>query len=250
MKYKIFIIVTCILSASCQERYNTNGTSTQSSNSKPRESNNSREISNSSNRSSKSTITPKINKTLNSSGGTELSSLFKKLEPSVFMVYASKGGSSYSQGSGFFIGDDIGVTNSHVLEGANDYVIKIGEKFYQITDILKSSNSDNLDYVIFKINKKINKPLSVAYKTPEIGEDVFAIGSPKGLTNSLTKGTVSGFRENQRIQIDATIDHGSSGGPLFNMKGEVVGITTSGLGTGSDLNFAVNIQAIPFQNYN
>jgi serine protease Do len=82
-----------------------------------------------------------------------------------------------------------------------------------------------------------------------IGENIFAIGSPKGLTNSLTKGTISGFRDNHRIQIDATIDHGSSGGPLFNERGEVIGITTSGLGTGSELNFAVNIQALPYKKY-
>ncbi|WP_394333129.1 trypsin-like peptidase domain-containing protein [Salegentibacter flavus] len=89
----------------------------------------------------------------------------------------------------------------------------------------------------------------MASKRPRIGEDIFAIGSPKGLSNSLTKGTISGFRENDRIQIDAVIDHGSSGGPLFNIKGEVIGITTSGMGTGSELNFAINIQVLAYEKY-
>ena len=72
---------------------------------------------------------------------------------------------------------------------------------------------------------------------------------PRVLSNSLTKGTISGFKNNKRIQIDATIDHGSSGGPLFNMKGEVISTTTSGMGTGSELNFAVDIQALPYEKY-
>lgn len=91
--------------------------------------------------------------------------------------------------------------------------------------------------------------MRIAKKAPRVGEDIFAIGSPKGLSNSFTKGTISGFRENDRIQIDATIDRGSSGGPLFNLQGEVIGITTSGMGTGSELNFAVNIQALPYEKF-
>ena len=83
-----------------------------------------------------------------------------------------------------------------------------------------------------------------------IGEDVFAIGSPHSLENSLTKGSISQYRENNRIQIDATIDHGSSGGPFFNMAGEVIGVTTSKTsGTDAALNFAVDIQSLPYYKY-
>ena len=154
-----------------------------------------------------------------------------------------------SQGSGFFIAPGIGVTNYHVLEDSENAIIIIDNERYEITELLAHSFSDNLDYVIFKTNYRTNTPLRIAKKTPRIGEDIFAIGSPKGLSNSLTKGTISGFRKNNRIQIDATIDHGSSGGPLFNLQGEVIGITTSGMGTGSELNFAVNIQALPYEKF-
>lgn len=178
-----------------------------------------------------------------------LSDLFEKLQPEVFMIYTINGLEEISQGSGFFIAPGVGVTNYHVLEGSENAIISINDEPYQITEILASSYSNNLDYVIFKTNYRTNTPLKIAKKTPRTGEDIFAIGSPKGLSNSLTKGTISGFRGNNRIQIDATIDHGSSGGPLFNLQGEVIGITTSGMGTGSELNFAVNIQALPYEKF-
>ena len=178
-----------------------------------------------------------------------LSDLFDKLQDEVFMIYTINELEEVSQGSGFFIGPGVGVTNYHVLEDKENAIISIKNKPYKITSILASSYSDNLDYVIFKTNYVTKNPLRIAKNEPRIGEDIFAIGSPKGLSNSLTKGTVSGFRENNRIQIDATIDHGSSGGPLFNLQGEVIGITSSGMGTGSELNFAVNIQVLPYEKF-
>lgn len=178
-----------------------------------------------------------------------ISELFKTLEKGVFMVIADLGEEGFSQGSGFFIDDGIGITNYHVLDGSHERFIVINKEVYKIDEILATSPSDELDYVIFKTDYTRNMVLKISGEIPDIGEDVFAIGSPQGLSNSLTKGTISGFRENERIQIDATIDHGSSGGPLFNLKGEVIGITSSGLGTGSELNFAVNIQALPYKNH-
>lgn len=178
-----------------------------------------------------------------------VSELFKELNPSVFRVFGVLGEDQFSTGSGFFIGQGIGVTNYHVLEDSQEAYVVIGEDFYEITKVLSKSYPANLDYVIFETEYRGNRSLPIANRNPQVGEDVFAIGSPQGLSNSLTKGTISGFRDNKRIQIDATIDHGSSGGPLFNMKGEVIGITTSGMGTGSELNFAVDIQALPYEKY-
>lgn len=78
-----------------------------------------------------------------------------------------------------------------------------------------------------------------------VGEECFTIGNPKGLNQTLSKGIVSGYRDfNKLIQTTTEITHGSSGGPLFNKKGEVIGITTSGLGE-ANLNFAINIKEIP-----
>jgi serine protease Do len=181
-----------------------------------------------------------------------IAQLFQELEKSVFMVFALDNYGEGAQGSGFFINSEgIGITNYHVLEGYKNKIIKTSDgNQYDIVEILKSSNPDNNDYVIFKVNSKGHtfKCINIASTKTPIGEDVFAIGSPKGLENSLTKGSVSQYRDNNRIQIDATIDHGSSGGPLFNLNGEVIGVTTSGV-EGSALNFAVDIQAIPFKQY-
>lgn len=204
------------------------------------------------NQNSKSIEKPIVTSQNSKSSTTEdksVSELFKELNPAVFRVYGVLGEDEYSSGSGFFIGKGIGVTNYHVLADSQEAYIQIGKDFYEITKVLSKSYPENRDYVIFETEYNDNRSLSIANRNPQVGEDVFAIGSPQGLSNSLTKGTISGFRENKRIQIDATIDHGSSGGPLFNMKGEVIGITTSGMGTGSELNFAVDIQALPYEKY-
>ena len=173
--------------------------------------------------------------------------LFKVLEKSVFMVFSEDDYGGGSQGSGFLLSNNIGITNFHVVDGGsnNSYVL-INNDFYRIGEFLDYSNAEKLDYAIFRINNFSGKPLRIANTSPEIGEDVFTIGSPRGLQNSLTKGTISGFRDNNRIQIDATIDHGSSGGALFNLKGEIIGITTAIIGD-KELNFAVDIQAIPYK---
>ena len=199
---------------------------------------------------------PKNDPKITNSNKRSVSQLFKELQQGVFMVYAydNPNAGSYAQGSGFFINEKgIGITNFHVLEGFKNYEIKTSNgKSYRIIEILKSSRANDNDYVIFRIEDVgINfKDLPIAKTRPLIGEDVFAIGSPKGLQNSLTKGSVSQYRTNNRIQIDATIEHGSSGGPLFNMNGEVIGITSAKTkDTDAALNFAVDIQVVPYKPY-
>jgi len=184
--------------------------------------------------------------------GKTVAQLFKILNDGVFMVFSSNYSGSGSQGSGFFINSSgIGITNYHVLDGGRINQIKTSDgTVYDIVEILEKSAPTYNDYVIFRIDNKGNRfrSMSIARQKAVIGEDIFAIGSPRGLENSLTKGTISGYRDNNRIQIDATVDHGSSGGPLFNMKGEVIGITTSKI-EGAALNFAVDIQIVPYERY-
>mgnify|MGYP000479811770 CR=1 FL=1 len=205
-------------------------------------------------RENRRTVDPIENKeksdnTANSKSSKSISELFQSLQSEVFMIFTKRGEEKYSQGSGFFIAPGIGVTNYHVLEDSEKAVIAINGKTYHIIRILESSNTQNLDYVIFKTSYRTDTPLKISRKKPRVGENIFTIGSPKGLSNSLSKGAISGLRENERIQIDATIDHGSSGGPLFNKNGKVIGITTSGLKSGAELNFAVDIQALPYEKY-
>jgi hypothetical protein len=155
--------------------------------------------------------------------------LYKKCKKSVFIIKTSE-----SQGSGFLISTDgIAVSNYHVFENTDFKLTEIttddGQKF-KIEKIIESFPQD--DYIIFKVkNYNISlTPVILANKELEVGEQVFAIGNPEGFTQTLSNGIVSGYRvvkEVNYIQTTTPITHGSSGGPLFNMFGEVVGITTT-----------------------
>ena len=183
-----------------------------------------------------------------------LNVLYNKYKPSVFIIYTSDGVDGY-QGTGFFISKSgIAISNYHVFKGTSqglEVIETSNGKKLKIEKVLSKSDED--DYIIFKVRLSgysINNPIPITSQEPQIGEDVFAIGNPRGLESTLSKGIVSGFRENkQLIQTTTEITHGSSGGPLLNMRGEVVGITTAGLGE-ANLNFAVNIKHLRLQNYN
>lgn len=172
-----------------------------------------------------------------------LTELFKSNKPAVFVIYAPKQEST-SMGSGFFIDPSgIAVTNYHVMKGGfmGKETIKLpnGEQL-KIEEVI--AKSEELDYFIFKVNSSSTQPfLPVASSLPDVGEEVFAIGHPNGHEHTLSKGIVSAFRYDEAlIQNTAEITHGSSGGPLFNMKGEVIGITTGGDGE-ANINFSVNL---------
>lgn len=177
-----------------------------------------------------------------------LSELYERNKYSVFLVAVPKSSNSYAQGTGFFItASGIGVSNHHVFaEGLiNEAVVKtIDNRQYRIKRIIKDDKK--LDFIIFEVeNDHLDFPfLTIAEMQPNVGEDVFAIGNPQGLEHTLSKGIISSYREKETmIQTTTEITHGSSGGPLFNMKGKVIGITTSGIGE-ADLNFAMNIQKL------
>ena len=78
-----------------------------------------------------------------------------------------------------------------------------------------------------------------------MGEKVYAIGRPQGFKNTFASGEISQIREDNELQISVPIDHGSSGGALINSRGEVIGITTSGVGDSkANLNFAKSIELV------
>jgi serine protease Do len=186
------------------------------------------------------------------SNGQSLNALYNKYRNSVFMVYTSDGINAY-QGSGFFISKDgLALSNYHVFEGTSkglEIIETLDKQQLKIVNVVKKSKE--YDYIVFRVqigNYNIQNPLPISTQTPEIGEDVFAIGNPRGLESTLSKGIVSALRDNNNlIQTTTEITHGSSGGPLINMKGEVIGITTAGLGE-ANLNFAVNIKALELKN--
>jgi len=185
------------------------------------------------------------------SSNTDISTLYEQNKDAVFVIYTSDG-TNGAQGSGFFISSrGVAVSNYHVFKGSSRGLetIKTNSGSYKVESVLASSEEN--DYIVFKVAAIGTFPyLKIAGSLPRVGEDVFAIGAPEGLEHTLSKGIVSSYRGmgQSLIQTTTEITHGSSGGPLFNMKGEVIGITTAGLGD-ANLNFAVNIVGMGFGIY-
>ncbi len=141
----------------------------------------------------------------------------------------------YGVGSGFIV-DKTGyiLTNAHVIEGASRITVKLdsGEEFP--ATVLGSD--DETDLAVLKIDAKKDLPF-LAFgdsEKAEVGDWVLAVGSPFGLTKTVTAGIISQTRREtpyatafQRfIQTDAAINRGNSGGPLVNMDGEVIGVNS------------------------
>lgn len=176
------------------------------------------------------------------------SQIFSKYNTSVFMVFTSDGYNMY-QGSGFFINKDgLAVSNYHVFKGTGigEEGIKLAgsDKVYKVEEVIMSS--ENEDFILFRVDVSNTDFIPVAKYKPNVGEKVYAIGSPRGLENTFSSGEVSQWRDKNLMQISALIDHGSSGGALINEYGEVVGITSGSFADGSqaNLNYAWSIDVI------
>ncbi len=183
-----------------------------------------------------------------SSTKLEGAEIFRKYNQAVFMVYTTDGSNVY-QGSGFFIGEDgLAVSNYHVFKGtgigAEAIKIPNDDTAYKVTAIYQRSEEE--DFILFRVDYHNQTYLPLANSRPEIGQRVFAIGSPRGLENTFSSGEVSQWRGDNLMQISALIDHGSSGGALINEYGEAVGITSGTFADGSqaNLNYAWSIEVV------
>ena len=146
------------------------------------------------------------------------------------------------QGSGFFVGPNLIATNYHVIEGATEafcYTNSSAAK-YEIDGYVAVDK--DVDLVILKL-KGLNKPaIKMATSTPTPGQKVYVLGSPKGLEATISEGIVSGLRNwngRKLIQISAPISHGSSGGPVLNVEGQLIGIAVGTYEDGQNINFAI-----------
>lgn len=153
-----------------------------------------------------------------------------------------------SQGSAFVVNNyGLAISNYHVFENASDAIAinENGDRM-MITEIYDYSKDD--DYIIFRIGSTTSLPfVHVADELPPIGEACFAVGNPQGLTQTFSSGYISSYRDNL-IQTTTEITYGSSGGPLFNKEGKVIGITSGGMGE-ANINFAININSIPIRRF-
>ena len=156
---------------------------------------------------------------------------------------------SSALGSGFIIDEEgIVVTNNHVIEGAEDIVVQVnGEKKFKA----KVIGADPLsDIAVLQIETK-EKFVPVKFGDSDkarIGDWVIAIGNPFGLGGTVTSGIISArnrsiglSRYEDYIQTDASINSGNSGGPLFDMNGDVIGINTAILGRSGNVGIGFSI---------
>ena len=166
----------------------------------------------------------------------------------VFIGMYDKKGNPLSYGSGFFISKDGKIiTNYHVIENGYRAIIKtLNGKTYDHVFLL--SFDEKKDIALLEVNENNAPPVKIGDSDfVEQGDKVITIGNPEGFQNTVSEGIISGIREYEEIkffQFSSPISHGNSGGPLYNLNGEVVGIATLMSKTGQNLNFAVPINYI------
>lgn len=176
-----------------------------------------------------------------------LPELIRRVKPSVVSViaYDAKGNTT-TTGSGFFIRPGQVVTNLHVIEGAHHVEIRTfgGKgKTFPVEGILDVDLEGDLALMGIAMPTERARTLEISGVVPEEGEKIFVIGNPLRMEGSIADGIVSAVREVPNlakiIQITAPISHGNSGSPLFNMKGEVIGVVTMVVTNGQNINLAL-----------
>lgn len=168
--------------------------------------------------------------------------LFAKVSGGVVLV---KNPQASSLGSGVEIAKNTFVTNCHVLMDGERYFIK--RKQREVPARLIAGDVDR-DVCILEANDGQSAPVQTrSASTVRVGENVFAIGNPQGLEQTLSQGIVSALRRNEGsnelpyIQTTAPISQGSSGGGLFDAQGRLIGIPSFMSKDGQNLNFAAPI---------
>lgn len=156
-------------------------------------------------------------------------SVYEKINPAIVAVDANLA-DGFSAGTGCVVrGDGVILTGSHVIDGAKDIdVTTFNGKVYKATVLAKMGK--NKDLALLKISPK-QQLRTISFGDSEqvkVGQKVLAIGNPFGFAGTLTSGIVSRIDYTKgRIQTDAAINPGCSGGPLLNSQGEVIGISQS-----------------------
>ncbi|MFP5233952.1 MAG: trypsin-like peptidase domain-containing protein [Acidobacteriota bacterium] len=166
--------------------------------------------------------------------------IYVSAKDSVFLVYLNdSSGSPAALGSAFLVGPHLLVTNAHVVNSGTP-VLAVGPARIPLT-VLRIDQKNDLA-IMSVASDLVSKPLALAVGIPSPGDREFAIGNPEGLENTISQGIISGIRttdDRELLQITSPISHGSSGGPVLNVGGEVIGVAVGMMEDGQNLNFAV-----------
>jgi putative serine protease PepD len=186
--------------------------------------------------------------------------IYRRAADSVAYITARGAGSS-GTGTGFVVASDgVIVTNQHVIDGASDITVKLGDGGEQRATLVGQDRSSDIALLRIDTDGRKLTPLKLADSSNvQIGDDTFAIGNPFGLDRTLTTGVISATERNIQapdgysisgvLQTDAALNPGNSGGPLLNDRGEVIGVnsqieSSSGDGASQGANTGVGF-AVP-----
>lgn len=184
-----------------------------------------------------------------------LPELIRRVKPSVVSVitYNAKGEVALT-GSGFFVRPGRVLTNLHVVEGAHRAEVRTFEgkgKTYAVEGLTSVDEDGDLAVLSVDMPAERASVVETSLAAPEEGERIFVIGNPLRLEGSVADGIVSAVREvpslGRIVQITAPISHGNSGSPVFNMKGQVIGVVTIRVMNGQNINLALGAARFPAQ---
>lgn len=188
------------------------------------------------------------------SGRLTTAGIAEAVMPSIVEIYTYKDHVTYSSGSGILISEDgFLVTNAHVVAEADEYRVTLADG--KIVDGVLRGYDSKTDIAVMKIPSGGLQPAILGNSDDvQLGEEVCALGSPAGLTGSISAGIISGLHrkiqgnnngyEMDCLQTDAPISSGNSGGALVNRYGQVIGITSSKYV--SNFMTGVNVEGVGF----
>ena len=179
----------------------------------------------------------------------DIPTIAKSAKEAIVTIVTANNDEPIALGSGFLVSSDGAIaTNYHVIASGNVAVVKFADGTVLSVDGVLAIDKIH-DLAIIKVHGKTFQTLTLGNSDQiQVGEEVVAIGNPLGLELTVSNGILSGIRETKEegkfLQTTAPISHGSSGGPLFNMFGEVVGVNTLYLEGGESLNFAIPVNDV------
>ncbi|MYF55528.1 trypsin-like serine protease [Candidatus Poribacteria bacterium] len=167
----------------------------------------------------------------------------RALSATVYLEMVDRNGLPFAKASGFFIKKNQVVTNFHVIKGAAQGTAKLVDQstIYSIEGIIATDEKNDL--VLLKVTALEIQPLFLSDSDHvKVGDSVYVAGNPQGLEGTFSHGIISSVRgdaADKLLQMTAPISQGSSGGPVLNVKGKVVGVSVASLEGGQNLNFAI-----------
>jgi hypothetical protein len=179
-----------------------------------------------------------------------LPELVRRIKPSAVAIETFDArGQKLSRASGFFVDIDRIVTNRHVLEGAHRAEVHSSTgAVFSVKGVIAVDAEGDIALLKIDTPRVQIRPLPLDKTSPQEGESIVVIGNPLGLEGSVTNGIVSAVRDiptfGRIIQITAPISSGSSGSPVVNMQGQVIGIATLQITGGQSVNFAIPSERI------